>query len=74
MVEGEQIYGDGVNVAARAEHGTNPGGVFISGFVRDQVKGRLAFKYQDLWECSLESYVLDDNSDLRGSGEGTIRR
>src|ERR1700687_2321340 len=48
MVEGEQIYGDGVNVAARLESLADPGGICISGFVHDHVKGKLALNYQDL--------------------------
>jgi adenylate cyclase len=48
MVEGEQIYGDGVNVAARLENLADPGGICISGIVHDQVKGKLTLSYQDL--------------------------
>src|SRR5215471_8267191 len=48
IVDGEQIYGDGVNVAARLESLADPGGICISGFVHDHVKGKLALNYQDL--------------------------
>jgi adenylate cyclase len=50
IVEGEQIYGDGVNIAARLESLADPGGVCISGTVYDQVKNKLAFTYDDLGE------------------------
>ncbi len=37
-----------MNVAARLESLTQPGGICISGVVHDQVKGRLTLNYQDL--------------------------
>src|ERR1700726_2913534 len=48
MVEGAQIYGDGVNVAARLESLAEPGGICISGIVHDQVNTKLALSYADL--------------------------
>src|SRR5579864_4423146 len=48
MVEGEQIYGDGVNVAARLESLADPGGICISGTVHEHVKNKLTLNYQDL--------------------------
>ena len=50
MVEGEQIYGDGVNVAARLESLAEPGGICISDVVHSQVRTKLALRYQNLGE------------------------
>ena len=50
MVEGEQIYGDGVNVAARLESLADPGGICISGMVHDQVSTKMALTYKDMGE------------------------
>src|SRR5262245_2804257 len=48
IVEGERIYGDGVNIAARLEGLAEAGGLCISGTVYDQVKTKLALDYEDL--------------------------
>src|SRR6202030_3418364 len=50
MVEGAQIYGDGVNVAARLESLAEPGGICISNKVHEQVRDKLAHSYADLGE------------------------
>jgi adenylate cyclase len=55
MVEGEQIYGDGVNVAARLQGLADVGGLFISGTVYDQVKNKLVLHYEDLGEQEVKN-------------------
>src|SRR5216684_5933421 len=55
MVDGEQIYGDGVNVAARLESLASPGGICISGKVHEHLGNRLALSYEDLGEQSVKN-------------------
>src|SRR6266851_5285202 len=55
MVEGEQIYGDGVNVAARIESLAEPGGICVSGTVCEHLGNRLALSYEDLGEQSVKN-------------------
>jgi adenylate cyclase len=50
MVEGEQIYGEGVNIAARLESLADPGGIYLSGTAYDQVKNKLSLGYDYLGE------------------------
>ncbi len=50
MVEDDDLYGDGVNVAARLEGLAEPGGICISGPVHDQIRNRLKLAYRDLGE------------------------
>lgn len=46
--EGEQLHGDGINIAVRIEGLAEPGGILVSGSVYDQVKNRLGLQYEDL--------------------------
>ena len=55
IAEGEDIFGDGVNVAARLEAISEPGGICISRVVRDQVRDRLDYTYDDLGEQSVKN-------------------
>ena len=49
------LYGDGVNVAARLEALAEPGGVLVSGSVRDYVQGRLPCEFQDRGEQQVKN-------------------
>src|SRR5216683_3063979 len=53
--EGEQIYGDGVNVAARLESLADPGGICVSGTVCEHLGNRLALGYEDLGEQAVKN-------------------
>jgi len=50
IVEANDIFGDGVNVAARLEALAEPGGICVSRVVRDQVRDRLDFAFEDMGE------------------------
>jgi len=53
--EGDRIYGDGVNVAARIENLADPGGICISRSAYDQVRKRLSLGYEYLGEHSVKN-------------------
>jgi adenylate cyclase len=50
IVEPGDIFGDGVNIAARLEALSEPGGICVSGVVREQVHDKLAFSFEDIGE------------------------
>src|ERR1700757_3413925 len=55
VVQGKDIFGDGVNVAARLESIAAPGGIMISGSVRDHIGNRLDLAFEDMGEQSLKN-------------------
>jgi adenylate cyclase len=55
IVQGEDIFGDGVNVAARLEGLAEPGGVYISDLVQASIRNKLDIALDDLGEQSLKN-------------------
>jgi adenylate cyclase len=55
VVEGEQIHGDGINIAVRLEGLAEAGGIYISEIVHEQVKNRLPLPYAYVGEHSLKN-------------------
>ena len=78
IVEGDDLYGDGVNVAARLEAEAPAGGILISRNVHDAVAGRLKATFDDLGDLSLKNIErpVQAFQSLLGGGRlaGTDRR
>src|SRR5467141_3287281 len=55
IVEGEDIFGDGVNIAARLEALAEPGGICVSRVVRDQVRDKLDLAFEDMGEQQVKN-------------------
>lgn len=59
MVDGSDLHGDSVNVAARLQALADPGGILISGPVFDQVKNKLALSFDYLGPTSVKNIAAD---------------
>lgn len=57
MIDGEDIFGDGVNIAARLETMAEPGGICVSARVQEDTSGRLDLDFEDLGERQLRNIV-----------------
>ncbi|GEC34270.1 adenylate cyclase [Sinorhizobium fredii USDA 205] len=75
IVEGDDIFGDGVNVAVRLESIATPGGIAVSAAVRDNVGNRLDLRFEDIGEQTLKNidrpvraYSIDFPPSLRTIG------
>ena len=55
IVEEHDVFGDGVNVAARLEGLAEPGGICISRMVRDQIRDKLPYPFEDIGEQSVKN-------------------
>ena len=59
IIEGDNIYGNGVNIAARLEAACSPGQILLSSSVKDQVNNKIEFKIEDAGTKSLKN-ITDD--------------
>jgi TolB-like protein len=55
IADGDDIYGDGVNIAVRLEGLAEPGGICVSGTVRDHIGDRLPYAFEDMGEQSVKN-------------------
>jgi adenylate cyclase len=72
LIEGEDILGDGVNVAARLEGIAEPGGICVSSSAYEQIRGKVSVEFTDLGEQTLKNIARPIRAfAVRGKGEAT---
>jgi adenylate cyclase len=79
--DGERIYGDGINIAARIESLAEGGGICISGTSYDQVKNKLKLEFKNLGEHKVKNiaervrvYRVQTKSEVSGKASGEKRK
>jgi TolB-like protein len=58
IIDGGDIFGDGVNVAARLENLAEPGGICVSGRVQEDARGKLDVSFEDMGEHRLKNIAI----------------
>ena len=75
IADGDDIYGDGVNIAARLEALAAPGSICVSGTVRDHIGDRLPCAFEDMGEQSVKNIARPVRAyALRPEGRAAFRR
>ena len=74
IIEGDDIYGDGVNIAARLEGIAEPGAIFVSRAVRDSVRDKLEIVLEDLGERPVKNIAKPVRVFRIGAGGPAGRR
>jgi adenylate cyclase len=72
IVQGENLFGDGVNIAARLEALAEPGGICISGAVRDQIGTKLPLDFTDLGEQQVKNIAQPIRAYRIGGASATV--
>jgi len=79
IIEDEDIFGDGVNIAARLEQIATPGGVCISQAAFEQVRDKIDYRFVDIGEQSLKNitrpvraYSFVEDSQVNGAWRGRV--
>ncbi len=72
IVDGERIYGDGVNIAARMEALAEGGGICVSGTVFEQVKGKVSVNFEDLGLQQVKNIAESIRAYRAVLGSGTV--
>lgn len=74
MVHGQDLLGDGVNIAARLQSAAEPGGICISGSVHDQIRNKLSLSFQSLGEMNFKNirHAVRTFSVTEAEGHGAL--
>src|SRR5205807_7499640 len=63
IIDGDDIYGDGVNIAARLETLAKPGGICVARTVRNQIRDKLPYAFEDMGEQSVKNIARPVRAD-----------
>ena len=72
IIEANDIYGDGVNIATRLEGIAEPGEVYISGGIYEQIKHKLVCGYESLGDRKVKNITDPDQGLSRSSRRGRV--